>query len=125
MVEQPFISQPSIYHGDEIEVEGGESTWTTKKTLRVVKHLGFFNWKWIFFFVELKVDNPDVLSYAGIFVDEADEPVFEIPVSAIEYGLFERDIDMRNWEIGTHLIELKLKSEGTTIHNRLFEIWVG
>ena len=125
MDERPVISQPSIYHGDEIEVEGDESTWVAKKTLRIIKHLGFFNWIRMFFFLELKVDNPDVPSFAGIFVDEAEEPIVEIPVSVTEFELFERDIDMWNWKVGTHLIEIKLKSEGTVIYNRLFEVWVG
>lgn len=114
---------PSIYHGDEIEVDCNEAIWTTKKTLRVIKYLGFFNRRWLIFFLELKVDDPNVQSFAGVFIDEAEEPAIEKRVSSTDYELFVQAIYIGEWEIGTHLIEIKLKSEDT-IHNRIFEIWV-
>jgi len=119
------IQGPSLYHGDEIEVSGNDTVWTAKKALRVVKYSGFFNWHHLFFFLELKVDNPDVPSFAGVFIDGAEEPIIEIPVSATEYELFFKHLNIGNWKMGIYSAELKLKSTGTTIHNRLFEIWIG
>lgn len=119
-----FIRQPCMYHGDEIEVSGDEHVWTTKKTLHILKYAKFFCWRRLFFLLELKVDNPDITSQAGIFIDEAGEPAIKIEVSTTGYEVFERELGVDKWPLGSHLIELKLKSEGTTIYNRLLEIWV-
>lgn len=119
-----FIRQPCMYHGDEIEVSGDEPVWTAKKTLHILKYAKFFCWRRLFFLLELKVDNKDITSHAGIFIDEAGEPAIEIEVSAAGYEVFERELGVDKLSLGSHLIELKLKSEGTRIYNRLLEIWI-
>jgi len=116
------VAEPILYHGDEIEVAESGNIWAPKKVLRIIKHSGGFSWAGLSFLLELKVDNPSAPSFAGIFIDGAEEPVVEIAVSATEYELFERTINIGSWGIGSHTIEVKLKSEGT-ICNRLFEIY--
>ena len=113
------MAEPILYHGDEIEVYRDETTWNAKKVLRIVKR----QWRWLLFVIELKVDNPNAPSFVGIFIDEAEEPIIEIPVSATEYELFDKSIDTVSWGIGTHLIEVKLRSDGGGIYNRLFEVY--
>ncbi|GAJ00874.1 unnamed protein product [marine sediment metagenome] len=60
-----------MYHGDEIEVSGDEHVWTAKKTLHILKYAKFFCWRRLFFLLELKVDNKDITSHAGLSARQA------------------------------------------------------
>ena len=115
--------QPVVYHGDEIEVDCNEIAWSTKKLLRVIKCHGLFQWRGLLFIMELRVDSPNVPSFAGIFIDEAEEPEIEVQASATEYELFEMSMDIKSWATGTHLVEMKLRSDGDKIYNQLFEVY--
>ena len=116
------MQAPALYHGDEIEVYCEDAEWTAKKVLRILNREGYLEWQGLLFILEFKVDSPDAPGVAGVFIDGAEEPALEIPVSATEYKLFDSGVNAGGMGIGAHVIEVKLKSEGGKIYNRLFEV---
>ena len=106
---------------DETEVSSSSSEYETVKQFHVIKKEGGTEWKKLHIVLELKHSTGETSAYAAICLDG--EQKLEFNTRSKVYEVLSDDIDLTNIGLGSHLLELKLKTEDGVAYNRTFEVY--
>jgi len=106
---------------DETEVSSSSYEYETVKQFHVIKKEGGTEWKKLHVVLELKHSTGETSAYAAICLDG--EQKLEFNTRSGVYEVLSGDIDITNVGSGSHLLELKLKTESGVAYNRTFEVY--
>lgn len=110
------------YAGDESEVTETSTSYVTKKEFNaVIDSNNLRDPSIMIVIVEGKVTAGNTLT-VGIFIDGS--VAEEITFTEDSYTLKSAVIDISGWTNGKHHIELRMKVDGGTGYNRLWEVWM-